>query len=78
LAESAASNSLTARGIPTALKLNPKRPTTVNLIMAVAAVPKGFETVRRIERQKDAVILFGENRLQVTAPVDWNFLYENH
>lgn len=78
LAESAMSNLLTARGIPTALKLSPKHPTTINLIMAVAAVPTGFEIVRRIERRKGTVILFGENGLQVTAPLDWNFLYENH
>lgn len=74
LAESATSNPLTARGIPTALKLNPKRPTVVNVIMAVAAVPKGFEKVRRIEREAKGVILVGEGHHRVAVPLAWNFL----
>lgn len=75
LAESATSNPLTARGIPTALKLSPTRPTVVNVIMAVAAIPEGFEMVRRIEREEKRVILVGENRQHVTVPLAWNFLH---
>ncbi len=75
LAESAKTNALTARGIPTAVELNPKRPTVVNVIMAMAVVPEGFERVRRIERKKDAVTLVGEDHHRVTVPLDWKFIY---
>jgi hypothetical protein len=76
LAESAQKNSVNARGIPTAVKLNPKKPFVVNLIMALAVIPPGFETVTGIERESDAVILHGAGKQSVKAPLNCEFLYE--
>jgi len=75
LAESAAKNPLNACGIPTTVTLNPKRPTIVNVIMGVAAVPEGFAAVKTIERKNDAIILRGSAGHRVTVPLDWQFLY---
>jgi len=75
LAESAAKNPLNSRGIPTAIKLNPKHPTVVNVIMGVAAVPEGFERVKAIERKNGVIILRGSANRSVTVPLDWKFLY---
>ena len=75
LAQSVRPNALSARGIPTALALNPRVPLVVNVIMAVAAVPAGFEVVRKIERQAEGVILRGSQGQAVDVPLDWGFLY---
>ncbi|MFZ4681883.1 MAG: hypothetical protein ACOYMS_05245, partial [Terrimicrobiaceae bacterium] len=75
LAESAAKNPVKARGIPTTLRLNSKRPTVVNVIMGVAAVPEGFGVVRTIVRKNSAIILRGSAGHRVTVPLDWEFLY---
>lgn len=75
LAESAAKNALNARGIPTTLTLHPQRPTVVNVIMGVAAVPKGFEEVKTIKRGMGGVVLTGCGRHRVTVPLDWAFLH---
>jgi hypothetical protein len=74
LAESAKPNAVATRGIPTAVRLTPRRPLVVNVIMGVAAVPRGFESVARIDRRKGAIVLHGKNRSRVTAPLDWAFL----
>ena len=55
LAESVQPNALSAAGLPTTVRLNPKKSTTVNYIMAVAAVPKGFDRVAEIRAVKGAV-----------------------
>lgn len=75
LAESAARNALNARGVPTVLTLNRRRPTVVNVIMGVAAVPAGFDQVKTIERGEGAVILTGSGQRRVTVPLDWEFLH---
>jgi len=75
LAESAAPNALNARGIPTVLTLNRRRPTVVNVIMGVAAIPEGFEQVRAIERGQGEVILTGAGDRRVRVPLDWEFLH---
>ncbi len=75
LAESAAKNPVNARGIPTAIRLSPRRPTVVNVIMGVAAVPKGFDVVKTIERKDGGILLRGSAGHRVPVPLDWKFLY---
>ena len=76
LAESVGKNPLSAKGVPTCLRLNSKIPTEVNYIMAVAAVPKGFEQVAEIEPAADgqSVTLSSRGGKSVVAPLDLNFL----
>src|SRR4051812_36012410 len=50
IAESIADNPLTKMGYTTSVKLDPKRPTTVNYIMAVIEIPTGFDEVKSIEQ----------------------------
>jgi len=76
LAESAEKNAVQARGIPTTVKLSPRKPLVVNVIMGVASVPKGFENVRRIERKPGRIILHGEGKSRVEARLDWEFLHQ--
>lgn len=47
-AESIRPNALTKQGIPTAIPFDKKNPTTVNYIMAVGSIPKGFDIVRAV------------------------------
>ncbi len=77
LAESSAKNAVSEAGIPTVLRLSRKKPLVVNIIMGVAEVPKGFETVRQITREAQGVLLHGNNSRIVRAPVDWGFLYRD-
>jgi len=73
LAESAKPNALSRRGIPTVLQLNPRRPLVVPYVMAVAAVPRGFDTVRRIDFRGDHVVLRAESGKVVRHAVDLTF-----
>jgi hypothetical protein len=76
LAESAGKNPLSANGVPTCLQLNSKTPTVVNYIMAVAAIPKGFDHVAAIAPAADgrSVKLFSRSGKTTVAPLDLNFL----
>lgn len=74
LAESAKPNPLNRRGIPTTLTLHPKKPTTVNYIMAVAAIPRGFDRVADIRPAKGGVELVAANGRRVACPLDLAFL----
>jgi hypothetical protein len=57
LAESAMKNSLTRRGIPTALRLSASKPTAISHIMAVAEIPRGFDHVADIRAAGDGATL---------------------
>jgi hypothetical protein len=74
LAESARLNPLSRRGIPTFVKLNPRRPLAVNYIMAVAEIPRGFDRVRAIESARNGVMLISESAKRVRAPLDLSWL----
>jgi len=74
LAESAGENDLTRRGYPTSVQLDPKRPLVVNYIMAVAAVPRGFDHVETIEPSGEGVTLHSRTGKRVAAPLDLEFL----
>ncbi|MFZ4599557.1 MAG: hypothetical protein ACOYNN_13015 [Terrimicrobiaceae bacterium] len=47
-AESVRANALSRKGIATAVPFDPNKPTTVNYIMAMGAVPRGFDIVKSI------------------------------
>lgn len=77
LAESAKPNALNRAGIPTTLTLHPKKPTTVNYIMAVAAIPAGFDRVAEIVAARDGaggVELVAESGQRARAAVDLDFI----
>ncbi|MDO8544003.1 MAG: hypothetical protein Q7S40_26475 [Opitutaceae bacterium] len=74
LAESARSNALSRCGIPTALVLHLKRPTSVRTIMAVAAIPPGFNRVKQIRATKDGVELVAANGKRASAALETGFL----
>lgn len=76
LAASARKNPLSAKGLSTCAQLNSKIPAVVNYIMAVAAVPKGFDRVAAIAPARDgqSVKLLSPGGKAVAAPLDLNFL----
>lgn len=76
LGASAKPNQLTRSGYPTTVTLNPKKPTTVNYIMAVAAIPKRFDRVKTITASKDGryVELVAESGKRVRCALDVGFL----
>ena len=75
LAESVAPNPVSKAGIPTALRLDPKKPLVINYIMGVAAVPAGFEEVADIVPVKNGVNLISTGKHKVFAPVRLDFLW---
>jgi hypothetical protein len=75
LAESAAAdNPIARRGFPTAIDLDPKRPTVVNYIMAVASIAEGFDRVEQIERIGRGVALRSASGQVVEVPMEIAFL----
>ncbi len=77
LAESVRPNELNRAGVPTHAKLDPKRPTAINYIMAVAAIPRGFDIVKTIKPARDnqSVTLTAKSGKQVTCPLNVAFLH---
>jgi hypothetical protein len=73
LAESAAPNPLSARGIPTHIDLD-GRPLDVRCISAVAAIPPEFDHVARIETDAHGATLTARSGLAVRTPLDVSFL----
>jgi hypothetical protein len=76
LAESTRRNPLATRGIPTCRRLRPQTPTVVNYIMAVAAIPKGFDRVVAVTPAKDgqSVKLAAASGQTTVAALDLAFL----
>jgi hypothetical protein len=78
LAESARPNPLSRAGHPTAITLDPKKPTTINYIMAVAAIPRGFDRVAEINVLSGAdgagVELVAASGRRARCAVDVDFL----
>ncbi|MDR1144732.1 MAG: hypothetical protein LBK71_01170 [Verrucomicrobiales bacterium] len=75
LAQSARKNHLNRAGVPTVAQLDPRRPLTVNYIMAVAAIPANFDLVKTIRPAADGhVKLTARNGVTVSVPLDWRFL----
>lgn len=74
LAESAASNPIARKGYPTALQLRPDESLVIPYIMGIAAIPKGFDQVKQIEREKNGLRLIAANGKTAKAPVAMEFL----
>ena len=68
-------NELNEKGILTAHKLTPSRPTAINHIQGVARIPKGFGRVRTVRFNEGTASFVGESGKTVTAPVDHGFLF---
>jgi hypothetical protein len=74
VAESARPNVLTKLGLQTCFNLSPKKPLTVNYIMAVAILPRGFNETKRIEPARNGVKLISSAGKSVTVPLRADFV----
>ena len=74
MADSARPNVINKAGIPTTLKLSPKRPTVVNYIEGVVKVPRGFDRVKAVRFAKGRVTFLSASGKRATAPVNHDFL----
>jgi hypothetical protein len=76
LAESARANPVSRAGVATSVTLSPERPLVVNYIMAMAAIPAGFDEVKAIEAARDgrSVVLTARSGKKVRQAVDVRFL----
>jgi len=76
LAESAASNLLNREGIETCVRMDPKHPFAVNFIMAVAAIPRGFDIVKSIRASADgtSVTLRSKSGKAIQTPLNVAFV----
>ena len=76
LAESVGRNLLARSGVPTCLRLDPRKPLVVNHVMAMAAIPKGFDRVAAITPAAggQSVNLSSPSQKNVTAKLDLDFI----
>lgn len=74
LADSASPNPLSRRGIPTAFTLNPRQPTEIRYLMALVAVPAGFDRVKVIRPGAGGVELVATSGRRATCALDLDFL----
>ena len=77
LAESVADNPIARTGHPTTVTLDPKRPTTINYIMAVVPIPAGFDEVKSIEPADRAVRINSNSGKSVQVPLSLEFLQQS-
>jgi hypothetical protein len=71
---SARPNDLNAQGIPTAVDLQPGRPTLVNYIQGIARIPADFRMVKDIEFGDGAVTFISVTGKKVTVPLKYEFI----
>ena len=69
-------NPISHEGFKTFTKLDPKKPTIVNYIMAVAAVPPDFERVKKIIPDAHGVTLVSTAGHRIPVKLDLTFLYK--
>lgn len=74
LADSAKPNFLSRAGIPTMAKLSPRRPLRVAHILALAAIPRGFDEVATIRPDRGGVKLTSRSGRSVAVPLDVDFV----
>jgi hypothetical protein len=74
LAESAGPNPLNRRGIPTTLQLAARKPTVINYIIGVAAIPAGFDRVAKIARIENGIEFTAASGRRARCAVDVEFL----
>ncbi len=74
LAESAKPNPLSRAGHPTTLALSPKKPTVVDYVIGVAAIPENFGRVRDLVPAGDGLDLLAANGRRAHVAVDLSAL----
>lgn len=74
LAASIGPNPINRRGWPTALALDPARPTEVRHVMALVSLPAGFRKVAEVRPARGGVELVSDNGCLSRAPLDLGFL----
>jgi hypothetical protein len=74
LAESARPNDFSRRGIATVLRLRRDRPLRIPYVMGVLALPRGFDSVRRVRFKGDQAIFTALSGRQVVQTLDRDFL----
>lgn len=79
LADSAEENPLTRKGKPTCHRFHAGKPLAVNFVMAVAAIPAGFDRVKTIipEPNRHSVLLTSHSGKSVSVPLALEFLETN-
>lgn len=75
LAPSVRRNALSRAGVPTFIRLSPRRPTAVRCIQGVVKVPRGFGRVVRAVFAPGKVTFFAAGRRKVSAAVHHEFLH---
>jgi len=76
LADSARKNPISARGFPTCLRLNPRKPLVVPYLAGIAPIPAGFDRVVSIQAASgnQAILLQSASGRQAQAAVHLDFL----
>ncbi len=72
---SAQPNDINAIGIPTAVELDPHRPTVVNYLQGVARLPADFRMVKDIEFGAGELTFVSVTGKRVTVPVTFDFAH---
>jgi len=78
LAESAAPNPISERGVATHLDLKASTPLVINYIMGVAAIPTKWGRVKAIVPGQNGITIHGTKGAPVRASLDTNFLYSKN
>jgi len=70
LTESAGVNQVNRRGIPTCAEMAPDSPHTINYIMGVSPIPRGFNGVRSIKSspEKNELTITADNSMTIKVP----------
>lgn len=71
-------NPINRTGCKTVATLTPEKPTLVNYIMAVAAIPRGFSLVQKIVPTSTGVTLVSPARHRVSVKLDLPFLHQGN
>ncbi len=74
LADSARPNQLTRAGVPTAVKLSPRRATAIRYIQGAIAVPRGFDRVATVAFAPGRVTFTSRSGKKISAPVQHEYL----
>lgn len=78
LAESVRSNAVKRAGYPTTVKLSSEKSLRVAHILAVAAIPRGFDIVSDVRVAPGGIAITSENGKIVHVPLDLGFLHNGH
>ena len=70
-------NPISREGFKTFTKFDPKKPTIINYIMAVAAIPRDFERVKKIIPDTHGVTLVSPAGHRIPVKLDLTFLYKS-